>query len=106
MFQKGRDFRLTIVGTHSIVAKGSYTERLEKLCPSREEPEVFWYHLGRAVDPTMATSKPMKNEAARIAALHNYAILDTEPEQTFDDLVLLACFISKRGSTCSGDSER
>jgi len=42
----------------------------------------------------MATSKPMKNEAAR-AALHNYAILDTEPEQAFDDLVLLACFISK-----------
>jgi hypothetical protein len=43
----------------------------------------------------MTTPKPMKNEAARVAALHNYAILDTEPEQAFDDLVLLACFISK-----------
>ena len=89
-----------------MVAKGPCAERLEKLCFSREEPEVLWYHLGRAADPTMATSKPMKNEAARVAALHNYAILDNEPEQTFDDLVLLACFISKRGSTCSGDSER
>jgi len=28
------------------------------------------------------------NEAARVEALHKYAIFDTEPEQTFDDLVL------------------
>ena len=35
----------------------------------------------------------MKDEAARIAALQKYAILDTEPEQAFDDLVLLASFI-------------
>jgi hypothetical protein len=35
----------------------------------------------------------MKNEAARVEALHKYAILDTEPEQAFDDLVLLASFI-------------
>jgi len=43
----------------------------------------------------MVTPKPMKNEATRVAALHNYAILDTEPEQSFDDLVLLASFICK-----------
>jgi GAF domain-containing protein len=43
----------------------------------------------------MVTPKPMKNEAARVAALHNYAILDTEPEQAFDDLVLLASFLCK-----------
>src|SRR5437879_13870466 len=43
----------------------------------------------------MATPKPIKNEAARVAALHKYAILDTEPEQAFDDLVLLASFICK-----------
>ena len=41
----------------------------------------------------MATPTLMKNEAARIAALQKYAILDTEPEQAFDDLVLLASFI-------------
>ena len=35
----------------------------------------------------------MKNDAARVASLQKYAILDTEPEQTFDDLVLLASFI-------------
>src|SRR5499425_2490139 len=43
----------------------------------------------------MAVPKPIKNEAARVEALHKYAILDTEPEQTFDDLVLLASFICK-----------
>ena len=41
----------------------------------------------------MATPAPTKNEAARVAALQKYAILDTEPEQAFDDLVLLASFI-------------
>src|SRR5215475_6468825 len=43
----------------------------------------------------MATPPPIKSEAARVAALHRYAILDTEPEQAFDDLVLLASFICK-----------
>ena len=33
------------------------------------------------------------NEAARLAALQRYAILDTDPEQPFDDLTLLASFI-------------
>lgn len=41
----------------------------------------------------MATSVPTKNEGARVAALQKYAILDTEPEQAFDDLVLLASFV-------------
>ena len=44
---------------------------------------------------TMTTPKPTRNEAARVEALHKYAILDTEPEQAFDDLVLLASFICK-----------
>ena len=35
------------------------------------------------------------NESARIAALNRYAILDTEPEQSFDDLVILASHICK-----------
>ena len=33
------------------------------------------------------------NEAARIAAVQKYAILDSEPEQAFDDLTLLASYI-------------
>jgi len=33
------------------------------------------------------------NEAARLAALRRYKILDTEPEQAFDDLALLASHI-------------
>jgi len=42
----------------------------------------------------MPASKPL-NEAARVAALERYAILDTEPEQSFDDLTQLASFICK-----------
>jgi GAF domain-containing protein len=43
---------------------------------------------------TMAAAIPVQNDAARVAALQKYAILDSEPEQAFDDLVLLASFIS------------
>src|SRR6476469_4498451 len=35
------------------------------------------------------------NEAARLEALRQYHILDTEPEQAFDDLVHLAAYICK-----------
>jgi len=42
----------------------------------------------------MAIAKPA-NEAARLAALERYAILDTDPEQSFEDLTLLASFICK-----------
>src|SRR5688572_8492588 len=38
----------------------------------------------------MATSA---DETARLAALRDYAILDTEPETAFDDLTLLASYI-------------
>ena len=34
-----------------------------------------------------------KDDASRVAALEKYAILDTDPEQVFDDLTLLASFI-------------
>src|ERR1700726_3957429 len=40
--------------------------------------------------PIMST-----NDAARVAALQKYAILDTEPERAFDDLTLLASFVCK-----------
>jgi two-component system, NtrC family, sensor kinase len=36
-----------------------------------------------------------KDDRDRVAALQKYAILDTEPEQAFDDLTLLASFICK-----------
>lgn len=42
----------------------------------------------------MAVVKPA-NEEARIIALDKYAILDTDPEQCFDDLTLLASFVCK-----------
>ncbi len=34
-----------------------------------------------------------EDEAARLAALHRYEILDTEPEQAFDDITRLAAYI-------------
>lgn len=43
----------------------------------------------------MSTLMPVNNDAARVAVLQKYAILDTEPEEAFDDLVLLASFICK-----------
>jgi GAF domain-containing protein len=42
----------------------------------------------------MVIAKPV-NERGRIAALEKYAILDTDPEQSFDDLTLLASFVCK-----------
>jgi hypothetical protein len=41
------------------------------------------------------------NETARLAALRRYRILDTEPEQAFDDLTLLASQILGRRSRSS-----
>jgi GAF domain-containing protein len=35
------------------------------------------------------------NEVARLAALQKYAILDTDPEQGFDDLTLLASYVCR-----------
>jgi len=40
----------------------------------------------------MAAPKP-QDEAARLAALRQYEVLDTDPEQAFDDLTQLATFI-------------
>ena len=37
----------------------------------------------------------VSTEAARVAALEKYAILDSEPEQAFDDLAKLASYICK-----------
>ena len=42
------------------------------------------------------------DEAHRLKALHHYRILDTDPEQAFDDLALLAyghCRVQRSGST-------
>ncbi len=42
----------------------------------------------------MVITKPA-NEEARLIALDKYAILDTDPEQSFDELTLLASYVCK-----------
>jgi GAF domain-containing protein len=42
----------------------------------------------------MPVAKPA-NEPARLAALERYGLLDTDPEESFDDLTQLASFICK-----------
>jgi GAF domain-containing protein len=44
----------------------------------------------------MGTPKLIQNnDAARVAALQKYEILDSEPEKAFDDLALLASYVCK-----------
>lgn len=57
------------------------------------------YHSRRSTAPVdwrsvMAAPMPTV-EAARVAALNRYAILDSEPEEAFDDLVLLTAYVCK-----------
>src|SRR2546423_10662373 len=42
-----------------------------------------------------ASKQAPDSDAARVAALQKYAILDTEPERAFDDLTLLASYVCK-----------
>jgi len=49
---------------------------------------------GRTSEPEMSAPSPSV-ELARVAALDRYAILDTEPEQAFDDLVVLAAHVCR-----------
>jgi GAF domain-containing protein len=43
----------------------------------------------------MTAPMQQRDDSARVAALEKYAILDTDPEQAFDDLTHLASFICK-----------
>src|SRR5712671_3753327 len=43
----------------------------------------------------MGTPMMSTDDAARVMALQRYAILDSEPEQAFDDLTLLASYVCK-----------
>src|SRR4029077_19423488 len=42
-----------------------------------------------------ASKQAPDSDTARVAALEKYAILDTEPEQAFDDLTLLSSYVCK-----------
>ena len=55
----------------------------------------IWLFPWDAQPEVAMAAAPPSIEAARIAALNRYAILDTEPEQSFDDLVILAAHVCK-----------
>ena len=42
---------------------------------------------------TTASKQALDSDGARVAALEKYAILDSEPEQAFDDLTQLASYV-------------
>jgi GAF domain-containing protein len=50
--------------------------------------------FGTAVEVAM-NPPTLSAEAARLAALDRYAILDTDPEESFDALVILASYVCK-----------
>ncbi len=47
------------------------------------------------MDTPAPSQEAVHQEAARVAALDRYAILDSEPEQSFDDLVTLAAYVCR-----------
>ena len=53
-------------------------------------PRPPWRDRGVAMSATRAPTPTAEDEAARQAALDAYAILDSAPEQAFDDIVCLA----------------
>jgi GAF domain-containing protein len=55
----------------------------------------IWLFPWDAQPEVAMAAAPPSIEAARIAALNRYAILDTEPEQCFDDLVILASYVCR-----------
>src|SRR5713101_4443034 len=56
---------------------------------ARRDATAAWEEVAMGA-PIMST-----DDAARVAALQRYAILDSEPEQAFDDLTLLASYVCK-----------
>jgi GAF domain-containing protein len=54
---------------------------------------VILWELEMDMSTPSSATQSSTPEGARLAALDRYAILDTEPEQTFDDIVILAAHI-------------
>ena len=61
------------------------------LTPLADGPDRPHPAPGRAVQ--LMSPHPPCSEADRLAALHRYDVLDTEPEQAFDDLTRLAAYV-------------
>ncbi|MEH1828872.1 MAG: sensor domain-containing diguanylate cyclase [Nostoc sp.] len=76
--------------SRSLAAGGVILRLLQNFQPSR----FSWLRLRHSFVKTQAVPLP-DNEAERLKALADYNILDTLPEQAFDDITALAAYICK-----------
>ncbi|MEH1925223.1 MAG: sensor domain-containing diguanylate cyclase [Nostoc sp.] len=76
--------------SRSLAAEGVILRLLQNFQPSR----LSWLRLRHSLVKTQAVPLP-DNEAERLKALADYNILDTQPEQAFDDITALAAYICK-----------
>ncbi|MEH2026068.1 sensor domain-containing diguanylate cyclase [Nostoc sp.] len=76
--------------SHSLVA----AKVILRLLQNFQRPRLSWLTLGHSSVKTQAAPLPA-NEAERLKALADYNILDTLPEEAFDDLTALAAYICK-----------
>lgn len=83
-------FVAEIFMSRSLVAK----KVMLRLFQNFQRPRLSWLRLRNSSVKTQAVPLP-DNEAERLKALANYNILDTPPEQAFDDLTAIAAYICK-----------
>ncbi|MEH2282666.1 MAG: sensor domain-containing diguanylate cyclase [Nostoc sp.] len=76
--------------SHSLIA----AKVILRLLQNFQRPRLSWLTLGHSSVKTQAAPLPA-NEAERLKALADYNILDTLPEEAFDDLTALAAYICK-----------
>ncbi|MGJ5629127.1 sensor domain-containing diguanylate cyclase [Nostoc sp. CALU 1950] len=69
-------------------------EVILRLLQNFQRPRLFWLRLRHSSVKTQAVPLP-ENEAERLKALAEYNILDTLPEEAFDDITALAAYICK-----------
>lgn len=90
IFNRMLIFVAEILMSRSLVAG----EVMLRLFKNLQRPRLSWLRLRHSSVKTQPVPLP-DNEAERLKALADYNILDTLPEQAFDDLTAIAAYICK-----------